>query len=152
MGTVLPLGTTRTINCWGKRMLDLSAYKILVVDDDPDAREFICTVLSDSNATVVEARDGVEALEVARREHPDLVTLDITMPEKTGSEVYEEMRQDENLQDIPVCIVSGQPELRRLIYQRVVPPPDGYLDKPIHEDAILRSVRKILVLASKRGS
>jgi len=133
-------------------MLDLSAYKILVVDDDPDAREFICTVLSDSNATVVEARDGVEALEVARREHPDLVTLDITMPEKTGSEVYEEMRQDENLQDIPVCIVSGQPELRRLIYQRVVPPPDGYLDKPIHEDAILRSVRKILVLASKRGS
>lgn len=133
-------------------MLDLSAYKILVVDDDPDAREFICTVLSDSNATVVEARDGVEALEVARREHPDLVTLDITMPEKTGSEVYEEMRQDEDLQDIPVCIVSGQPELRRLIYQRVVPAPDGYLDKPIHEDAILRSVRKILTLASKRDS
>ena len=131
-------------------MLDLSAYTILVVDDEPDAREFICTVLSDSNATVVEARDGVEALEVARREKPDLVTLDITMPEKTGSEVFAEMREDDELRSIPVCIVSGQPELRELIYQRVVPPPDGYLDKPIHPDFLLRSVRKILALASKR--
>ena len=122
-------------------MFDLSARKILVVDDDPDAREFICTVLSDSGAIVVEAKDGVEALEVARRERPDLVTLDITMPEKTGAEVYEEMREDEELQGIPVCIVSGQPELRKLIYQRVVPAPDGYLDNPIHEDSLLLSVK-----------
>ena len=130
-------------------MFDLSARKILVVDDDPDAREFIGTVLSDANAMVIEAKDGVEALEVARREKPDLITLDITMPEKTGAEVYEEMRDDPELQDIPVCIVSGQPELRKLIYQRVVPPPDGYLDKPINEDKLLLSVRKILALASR---
>ncbi|MFC1575711.1 response regulator [Gemmatimonadota bacterium] len=133
-------------------MFDLSGYKILVVDDDPDAREFICTVLSDSDATVVEARDGVEAMEVARREKPDLVTLDITMPEKSGAEVYAEMREDDELRSIPVCIVSGQPELRKLIYQRVVPAPDGYLDKPIHEDKLLLSVRKILALAHKRDS
>lgn len=131
-------------------MFDLSTKKILVVDDDPDAREFICTVLTDSDATVVEASDGVEALEVARREKPDLVTLDISMPEKTGSEVYAEMREDDELRDIPVCIVSGQPELRRLIYQRVNPPPDGYLDKPIHEDSLLRSLRKILALKAKK--
>ena len=131
-------------------MSDLSAYTILVVDDDPDAREFISTVLSDSEATVVEAQDGVEALDVARREKPDLVTLDITMPEKSGAEVYAEMRQDDELRDIPVCIVSGQPELRKLIYQRVTPPPDGYLDKPIHEDDLLLSVKKILALAAKR--
>jgi len=109
-------------------------------------------VLTDSHATVVEAKDGVEALEVARRERPDLVTLDITMPEKNGAEVYAEMRQDDELRSIPVCIVSGQPELRKLIYQRVVPAPDGYLDKPIHEDKLLLSVKKILALASKKGS
>jgi hypothetical protein len=51
-----------------------------------------------------------------------------------------------------VCIVSGQPELRRLIYQRVVPAPDGYLDKPIHEDKLLLCVKKILALASRKGS
>jgi CheY-like chemotaxis protein len=130
-------------------MADLSNYKILVADDDPDARDFIRTVLGDENATIVEAHNGNEALEMARKEKPDLVTLDITMPEKNGAEVYAEMRGDPALKNIPVCIISGQPELRKLIYQRVVPPPDGYLDKPINEGALLMSVKKILVLASR---
>ena len=130
-------------------MSDLSKYRILVVDDDPDAREFITTVLQDSNATTLEACDGNEALEVARREKPDLITLDITMPGKSGSKAFEELRADSEIRDIPVCIVSGQPELRKLIYQRTVPPPDGYLDKPIHEDALLLTVKKILAMASR---
>lgn len=130
-------------------MADLSNYKILVVDDDPDARDFISTVLGDEKAKIIEARDGNEALELARIEKPDLVTLDITMPEKNGAQVYAEMREDPALKDIPVCIISGQPELRKLIYQRVVPPPDGYLDKPIHEDNLLMSVKKLLALASR---
>lgn len=131
-------------------MSDLSGYRVLIVDDDSDAREFIRTVLSDEKAAIVEAKDGLEALEVARREKPDLVTLDITMPGKTGAQVYEEMRQDPDLRDIPVCIVSGQPELRKLIYQRVVPPPDGYLDKPISENALLLIVKKILALSQRK--
>lgn len=131
-------------------MVDLAEYRILVVDDDPDAREFIGVVLSDAGAEILEARDGVEALEIARRERPDLITLDINMPNKTGAEVYEELREDDELRDMPVCIVSGRPELRKLIYQRVVPPPDGYLDKPIQEDRLLLSVKKILALAARR--
>lgn len=131
-------------------MIDLSEYKILVVDDEEDSREFIGTVLTDADAQILEAKDGVEALEIARKDRPDLITLDITMPNKTGAEVYEEMRGDDDLRDIPVCIVSGQPELRKLIYQRVVPPPDGFVDKPISEDALLLSVKKILALASRR--
>jgi len=130
-------------------MADLSNYKILVVDDDPDARDFISTVLGDEKAKIIEARDGNEALELARIEKPDLVTLDITMPEKNGAQVYAEMRVDPALKDIPVCIISGQPELRKLIYQRIVPPPDGYLDKPIHEDNLLMSVKKLLALGSR---
>jgi CheY-like chemotaxis protein len=132
-------------------MVDLSNKKILVVDDDPDALMFIGVVLTDAGATVIEAEDGVEALEMARSEKPDLVTLDINMPRKSGAEVYQEMRSDDELRDIPVCIVSGQPELRKLIYQRAVPPPEGYLDKPINEDDLLLSVRKILRLAEKRA-
>ena len=127
-------------------MADLSGYRILVVDDDPDAREFVGTVLRDEHATVLEAKDGYEALALSREKHPDLVTLDITMPGKTGAEVFEEMRADPNLRSIPVCIVSGQPELRKLIYQRVVPPPDGYVDKPVNERDLLLAVRKILAL------
>ena len=129
---------------------DLSLYKILVVDDEPDTRAFICTVLADNGATVLEASDGDAALEVARREKPDLITLDITMPGKDGGEVFEELRKDPALLDTPVCIISAHPDLRRLIYQRTVPPPDGYLDKPIDEKGLLLNVRKTLALARRR--
>ena len=131
--------------------MDLSNYTILVVDDEPDSLTFIGAVLRDSGATVVEARNGDEALELARSERPDMVTLDISMPGKDGAEAFEEMRSDPALKSIPVCIVSGRPELRRLIYQRTVPPPDGYVDKPIDEQRLLLNVRKILSL-SRRAS
>jgi DNA-binding response OmpR family regulator len=133
-------------------MIDLSIYRVLVVDDEPDTLEFISTVLRDSGATVFEARDGDEALEVARTQRPDLMTLDLSMPGKDGSEVFEEMRSEPELSAIPVCIISGRPELRRLIYQRSVPPPDGYLDKPVDERTLLRNVRKILSLSRRRGT
>ena len=129
---------------------DLSPYKILVVDDEADARSFICAVLEDNGATLLEARDGDEALDVARRAKPDLITLDITMPGKDGGEVFEELRNDPALRDIPVCIISARPDLRRLIYQRTVPPPDGYLDKPIDEKGLLLNVRKTLTLVRRR--
>ena len=130
-------------------MRDLSSYKILVVDDEDDVREFICTVLEDNGATVLEARDGDEALEVARREKPDLITLDITMPGKDGGEVFAEIRKDPEIRNTRVCIISAHPDLRRLIYQRAVRPPDGYLDKPIDERGLLLNVRKTLSL--RRG-
>ena len=125
-------------------MIDLSKYRILVVDDEPDTRMFISTVLQDNGATVLEACDGNEALDVARRERPDLMTLDLEMPGMGGGEVFEQMRTDPNLSGIPVFIITGHPELRRLIYQRTVPPPDGFLDKPIDEKDLLLNVRKIL--------
>ena len=131
-------------------MIDLANFKILVVDDEPDTLIFISTVLEDNGAKVFEARDGDEALEVARRELPDLVTLDISMPGKDGGQVFEEMRKDPELESIPVCIITGRPELRRLIYQRTVPKPDGYLDKPTTDRSLLLNVRKILSLSCHR--
>ena len=127
-------------------MYDLTKTKILVVDDEPDILEFISTVLEDNGAIVVRAHDGKEALELARREKPDLITLDLSMPEMDGSQVFEALRKDTELKQIPVCIISGKPELRRLIYQRTVPPPEGYLDKPVDEKGLLLNVRKILSL------
>jgi len=127
--------------------LCLSGYKILVADDDPDIRVFITTVCEDNGATVIQAVDGNEAIELARKERPDLVTLDLDMPGMDGGDVHEFLRNDPELADIRVCIVTGKPELRSLIYDRAVRPPDGYVDKPIDEESILLNVRKILELA-----
>ena len=127
--------------------LELAGHKILVVDDEPDILTFIATVLEDNGASVLRAGDGDSALALARAEKPDLMTLDISMPGKDGGEVFAIMRQDPELKSIPVCIISGKPELRRLIYDRTVPPPEGYMDKPITDEDLVLNVRKILELS-----
>jgi len=126
--------------------LPLAGKTVLVVDDEPDIRVFFASVLEDNGATVLEAADGDEAIELVRREKPDLVTLDLNMPGRDGGQVFEAIRKDEELAATRICIVTGRPELRRLIYDRPVPPPEGYLDKPVDEETLLRNARKILEL------
>jgi CheY-like chemotaxis protein len=129
----------------------LSGFKVLVVDDEPDFVTFVSAVLEDNGAIVVRAYSADEALEVARREKPDLMTLDISMPGKSGDEVFEEIRNDPDLKTMLVCIITGQPELRRLIYDRPVAPPEGYMDKPVDEVALLFNIRKVLKLRHTEG-
>ena len=126
---------------------DLKGFKILVVDDEPDIVVFFTTLFRDHGAEVREAADGDTALKLARAEKPDLITLDLSMPGTDGGKVFETLRGDPDLMRIPVCIVTGKPELRRLVYDRPVPPPEGYLDKPVDEETLLRNVRKILKVA-----
>jgi CheY-like chemotaxis protein len=122
----------------------LAGRRMLIVDDEPDVRAFLTAVLEDNGAVVFAAADGDEGLALARREKPDLVTLDLSMPGRDGGKVYEAMRRDEELKFVRVCIITGKPELRKLIYERPVPPPEGYLDKPVNEETLLTNVRKIL--------
>jgi Fe-S oxidoreductase/CheY-like chemotaxis protein len=122
----------------------LEGYKILVVDDEPDVLVFYTALLEDNGAQVIQASDGDAALELARSEKPDLVTLDLSMPGTDGGKVFEIMRKDAELAQIRVCIITGKPELRSLIYDRPVPPPEGFLDKPVDDETLLLSVRKIL--------
>jgi CheY-like chemotaxis protein len=125
----------------------LAGRKILVIDDEPDVCTFLSTMLEDHGAEVFTATDGDQGLDLVRKEKPDLVTLDLSMPGKDGGKVFEELRKDKEIADTKVCIVTGKPELRRLIYDRPVPPPEGYLNKPVTEESFLLNVRKILELA-----
>jgi Fe-S oxidoreductase len=122
----------------------LQGYKILVVDDEPDILTYLGAVLEDEGATVHRASDGKQAMELAIQEKPDLITLDLSMPGKDGGIVFEEIRNHPDLSSTRVCIITGKPELRRLIYDRPVRPPEGYLDKPLDEEILLMNVRKIL--------
>lgn len=125
----------------------LSGIKILVVDDEPDERVFIASVLEDNGASICQASNGDEAVSLARNEKPDLITLDLGMPGKDGIDVFAEMRTDPELGAIPICIVTGRPELRKLVYERVAgSTPEGYVDKPVNAPTLVRSVRKILAL------
>ncbi len=128
----------------------LAGRKVLVVDDEDDVREFLKTVFEDAGATVLEARDGHEAIAMATAEKPDLITLDLSMPGKDGVEAFGDLRRDPTTEEIPVCIVTGHPEFRQVIYDRVVPAPEGYLEKPVDEDKLVAYSAHILDARDKK--
>lgn len=130
----------------------LAGRRILVVDDEEDARTYISTVLEDAGAETIEASDGDEALALAREEKPDLITLDISMPGRSGVEVFGELRADPDIGSVPVCVVTGHPEFRQVIYDRAVPPPEGFINKPVKESKLVDDVRRILELKEKKAA
>jgi len=85
----------------------------------------------------MQAADAEQALDLVFREKPDLITLDLSMPGKNGAFVFEEIRKNPDFSASKVCIITGGPELRLLIYGRPVPPPGGYLDNPINAESLL---------------
>lgn len=119
---------------------------VLVVDDDPDARDFFITVLEDTGYATVSARDGNEALKRLEEGIPDLVTLDITMPEKSGVGVYRKLRETEEYKGIPVIIITGvSGDFKQFIStRRQVPPPEGYLSKPVEAEELAAKVKELL--------
>ena len=119
---------------------------VLVVDDDPDARDYLATVLEDDGIAVSIAKDGAEAIAVMEESTPDLVSLDITMPEKSGVAVYRRIKEEESLKDIPVIIVTGiSSDFKKFIStRRQVPPPEGYVSKPVDHEEFLKTVRELL--------
>ena len=119
---------------------------VLVVDDDPDARDFFITVLEDHGYETVFARDGNEALDRIQERLPDLITLDVTMPEKSGVGVYRKLKETEEWVDIPVIIITGvSDDFKHFISsRRSVPPPKGYLSKPIEPEELIGLVEKLL--------
>jgi len=127
--------------------LPLSGRKIVVADDEADQVEFISVVLEDNGATVLRAKNGDEALDLARKEKPDLLTLDLSMPGKPAGEVFELLRKE--APELKICIITGRPEMRSVIYDRKVAPPEQYMDKPIDDDKLLLGVRKALELAGE---
>jgi CheY-like chemotaxis protein len=119
---------------------------VLVVDDDPDAVDFFVTVLEDNGYRTVSARDGNEALDRIEERIPDLITLDVTMPEKSGVGVYRKLKETGEYEGIPVIIITGvSDDFKQFIStRRQVPPPDGYLSKPIESAELLGLVRDLI--------
>ncbi len=119
---------------------------VLVVDDEPDARDYLAAVLGDNGYGAVTAKDGTQAIALLEESLPDLVSLDITMPEKSGVAVYRKLKEDERFKSVPVIIVTGvSDEFERFIStRRQVPPPDGYISKPVDADVFMRMVNKYI--------
>ncbi len=119
---------------------------ILIVDDEPDTLTFFSSLLRDNGYETITAENGDEALAKVRDARPDLITLDITMPESSGVRCYRELRQSAEFRSIPVIVITGISEdFRGFISSRKqVPPPDGYLSKPVDEQELVGMIGRLL--------
>ncbi len=113
--------------------------KILIVEDEADIIEFMTDLLTDQGYEIDSAMDGHAGFEKVRSYNPDLILLDIQMPEETGVGMFRRMYREKDMQDIPVIVVSGMAGANWAISARI-----PVIDKPIDEKKLLDQIEKSL--------
>ena len=126
--------------------------KILLIDDDPDLVNAVRMILESKNYNVAAAFGGIEGLEKAKTENPDLIVLDVMMPDKDGYSVCKELKSDPQLRSIPVilltAVVSHISTTRYTQQMGLETEADDYIDKPVEPNVL---VKRIETLLSKQG-
>jgi DNA-binding response OmpR family regulator len=124
---------------------------ILVVDDEPDIVFFLKVALEDHGFNVMTAFSGIEALEKMHQRKPDLISLDLVMPGKSGIRFFHELRKNKQWADIPVLFVTGHARdkldgssLIEMLEGRTLVGPATYLEKPVNAETFIRNVKAIL--------
>ena len=128
------------------------AKRVLVVDDELDMRTFITTLLETSGFKALSAEDGIQGLEIARRNKPSLVILDIMMPKESGITMYRELKNDPKLKDIPVIMLSAISKKTFFHSQKMldeykgesIPEPAAYIEKPPEPEELLEAIQNNL--------
>ncbi|MCB0196789.1 MAG: response regulator [Anaerolineae bacterium] len=121
-----------------------SKTRILCIDDEPGVVELVSLILRAPNVEVEGANSGAAALEIMRQSPPDVVLLDIMMPEMDGWAVYKEMQSDEHLKAIPVIIVTARNSSFEEIIARERAGVSDYLTKPFLPNDLRKSLAQVL--------
>ncbi len=120
--------------------------KILVVEDEKDIQKYLTTLFEDNGYDCITADDGIAGLDVAKSEKPDLITLDIAMPNQTGVRTFRKYKEMEELKDIPVVIVTGVGDSMQIFFAKLkgFSKPEGFMNKPIDEQELLNIVKDLI--------
>ena len=125
---------------------------ILVVEDDLHMRIFITTVLETSGYNVTATKDGKEGIQKAREAPPDLIILDVMMPEEGGVSMYRQLKTDNKLKNIPVVMLSGVEsetfayslKMMNIGLEDPLPEPEAYVEKPPKAEELLKIIERLL--------
>ena len=124
---------------------------LLIVDDQEDARAFAEAVVSEiGDFDILTAVDGGSGVRAAREAVPDLIILDVMMPGKDGFHAFCDIRQDENLADTPVIMLTGLSEQTGVAFSErdmadyLGAEPAAFLDKPVDPEKLQKTVREVL--------
>ena len=127
-------------------MADLK--KILIIDDEEDVTTYLSTFFEDNGFSAITASDGKEGVQKAVADVPDIITLDVSMPQESGVKALRDLQNNEVTKNIPVILVTGvSTDIKRFIESRKqVHPPEGFFEKPIDRDKLLKKVKELLNL------
>lgn len=116
--------------------------KVLVVDDDPVVIRLVKEILKNLGYEVETAKDGIDAMVMVKKEKPDLIVLDIMMPELNGYDVLRTLKFTDEYKDIPVLLLTArEQELDRRIGEMMG---IDYLQKPVNREAFIERIQKIM--------
>jgi len=139
------------LNKGDQKMAQASEKKILVVDDEPDVRNFLAACLEDAGFIVETAVDGIDALEKVEAFSPDLMTLDMVMPRMPGIKVIRELRKQKKWAKLPIIIITaharddmGSDQIKEFMALTANVRPKFILDKPISPTNLIKTTCKIL--------
>lgn len=117
---------------------------ILIVDDEDDIRELIAVnLMREENYKLLEAKDGLEAIDLAKKQKPDLIILDLMLPEMDGVKVYKKLRDDVRTETIPVIMLTARGRLEEKIAGLEMGA-DDYMPKPFSPKELMLRVRNLL--------
>jgi two-component system, OmpR family, response regulator VicR len=125
-------------------MNDRPKKSILCIEDEPEMIDLIRLILSRKGFEVLGAGSGVEGLELIRNKLPDLVLLDLMMPDMDGWEVYQQMKASEKTRDIPVIVVTAKAQSIDKVLGLHIAKVDDYIAKPFSPQELMASVEKVL--------
>jgi two-component system response regulator VicR len=118
--------------------------RVVCIEDEPEMIDLVRLILSRKGFEVIGANGGIEGLEVVREEKPDLILLDLMMPDMDGWEVYQQIKADANLRSIPVVVVTAKAQSIDKVLGLHIAKVDDYITKPFGPQELLDSVEQIL--------
>ncbi len=113
--------------------------KVLIIDDDPHIQKYLESIFKDNGYVAVVASTGDEGYELLIKEKPDLITLDLDMPEGAGPSVYMRMRKEPELEKIPVVVISGLEGAHRAVKKAV-----ATIGKPFDPESLIKLVKNTI--------
>ena len=130
---------------------ELERKKILIVEDELDLSIFLCNLLGNCGYHTIDAVNRAEGLQKAKKEKPALIILDVMIPKEGGIQMYRDLKEDQNLKNIPVIMVSAIDRKTFSFFQKFqytpkdkgVPEPGAYLEKPLEVEELIKLVRSL---------
>jgi len=116
--------------------------RILVVDDEENTRRLMQIALTNAGFEVLQAENGLKALEIIQKEIPDAVIVDIVMPEMDGRSLLREIRKIPEVKDIPVVISSGKDEMKKYFEIENIKY-ESFLNKPYKIKILVETVKNL---------